>query len=136
MSGQGEKNEMFYWSKHIDNKSSTARDHLANERTFLAWFRTSITLVVIGVAIDQIQVPQAKDTDRRKIDSLTVACGFIAGGILILLFGLSRFISIQNTLVSGKFVLSRIPIISTLIAFALILFLIIALCFNGTYVFN
>jgi hypothetical protein len=35
MSGQGEKNEMFYWSKHIDNKSSTARDHLGNYYTII-----------------------------------------------------------------------------------------------------
>ncbi|KXN73953.1 hypothetical protein CONCODRAFT_3024 [Conidiobolus coronatus NRRL 28638] len=79
MLGQEQKLETFYWSKQVENKGSTAIDHLANESTFLAWFRVSITLVVIGVSIDQTQVSQAKDTDRRKIDSLTVACGFISG---------------------------------------------------------
>jgi putative membrane protein len=29
---------------------SRARTHLANERTFLAWFRTGFTLVALGVA--------------------------------------------------------------------------------------
>jgi putative membrane protein len=29
---------------------SRARTHLANERTFLAWFRTGLTLIALGVA--------------------------------------------------------------------------------------
>ena len=32
---------------------SRARTHLANERTFLAWFRTGITLVALGLAAAQ-----------------------------------------------------------------------------------
>ena len=31
-----------------------ARTHLANERTFLAWFRTGITLVALGLAGAQL----------------------------------------------------------------------------------
>jgi putative membrane protein len=33
---------------------SRARTHLANERTFLAWFRTGITLVALGLAAAQL----------------------------------------------------------------------------------
>jgi putative membrane protein len=32
---------------------SRARTHLANERTFLAWFRTGLTLTALGVAAAQ-----------------------------------------------------------------------------------
>lgn len=32
---------------------SRARTHLANERTFLAWFRTGLTLIALGVAAAQ-----------------------------------------------------------------------------------
>jgi putative membrane protein len=32
---------------------SRARTHLANERTFLAWLRTGITLVALGIAAAQ-----------------------------------------------------------------------------------
>jgi len=28
-------------------------DHLANERTFLAWFRTGLTLIALGIAASQ-----------------------------------------------------------------------------------
>ena len=37
----------------VANKSSEARDHLANERTFLAWARTGMAFVGLGVAADQ-----------------------------------------------------------------------------------
>lgn len=33
----------------LQNVGSVARDHLANERTFLAWLRTSLSLASIGV---------------------------------------------------------------------------------------
>ena len=39
----------------IRNEGSAARDHLANERTFLAWARTGMTFVGLGVAIDSLQ---------------------------------------------------------------------------------
>ncbi len=32
---------------------SRARTHLANERTYLAWFRTGITLIALGLAAAQ-----------------------------------------------------------------------------------
>jgi putative membrane protein len=32
---------------------SRARTHLANERTYLAWFRTGMTLIALGVAAAQ-----------------------------------------------------------------------------------
>ena len=35
------------------DQDSRARTHLANERTFLAWFRTGITLVALGLAAAQ-----------------------------------------------------------------------------------
>lgn len=33
----------------LENKGSVARDHLAGERTFLAWLRTSLALASIGI---------------------------------------------------------------------------------------
>jgi putative membrane protein len=30
------------------------RDHLANERTFLAWVRTSVTFIGLGFAVDRL----------------------------------------------------------------------------------
>ena len=49
--------------------SNRARDHLANERTFLAWVRTSVAIVVFGFAIGRFaiamrQLTAFKDTRR------------------------------------------------------------------------
>ncbi|KAJ9268776.1 hypothetical protein DTO212C5_5194 [Paecilomyces variotii] len=43
-----------YGSLELDNKGSVARDHLALERTFLAWLRTSLAFASIGIAITQL----------------------------------------------------------------------------------
>ncbi|KAG7571294.1 hypothetical protein FFLO_00806 [Filobasidium floriforme] len=38
----------------LKNTGSVARDHLASERTFLAWMRTSVSLAMAGVAVAQL----------------------------------------------------------------------------------
>ncbi|MCB0917177.1 MAG: DUF202 domain-containing protein [Actinobacteria bacterium] len=36
------------------NTGSRLRDHLANERTFLAWIRTGVALITLGIALDKL----------------------------------------------------------------------------------
>lgn len=43
-----------YGSVSLENRGSVARDHLALERTFLAWLRTSLAFASIGIAITQL----------------------------------------------------------------------------------
>ena len=38
---------------------ASVRDHLANERTFLAWVRTAVTFIGLGFAVDQLLAPAA-----------------------------------------------------------------------------
>lgn len=37
----------------LKNTGSTARDHLASERTFLAWLRTGLGFVALGIAVER-----------------------------------------------------------------------------------
>lgn len=42
------------WKTPIyQNTGSTARDHLASERTFLAWLRTGLGFIALGIAIER-----------------------------------------------------------------------------------
>lgn len=43
-----------YGTLELENKGSVARDHLALERTFLAWLRTSLSFASIGIAVTQL----------------------------------------------------------------------------------
>ncbi len=43
--------------------SNLARDHLANERTFLAWVRTSVAVVVFGFAIGRFAIAMRQLTE-------------------------------------------------------------------------
>ncbi|MEJ7675592.1 MAG: DUF202 domain-containing protein [Chitinophagaceae bacterium] len=39
-----------------NNQITSARDHLANERTFLSWIRTSISIMALGLAVVKFSV--------------------------------------------------------------------------------
>ena len=73
------------------------RDHLANERTQLAWLRTGATVMVVGLAI-------ARFADDGEIS----AASLIAGGILVLTggagvcFGTLRYRRIARDLRRGE----------------------------------
>jgi putative membrane protein len=72
------------------------RDHLANERTQLAWMRTGATAMVVGLGI-------ARFADDGEIS----AASLVAGGILVLvgagavLFGTVRYRRVARELREG-----------------------------------
>ena len=89
--------------------ANRARDHLANERTFLAWVRTGIAIVVFGFAIGRfaIAIRQFMQIQGRTFQTagLTVWFGAIAifGGVLLTLAGLLRYRRTRDQLETGKF---------------------------------
>ncbi|KAG9290395.1 hypothetical protein G9A89_007126 [Geosiphon pyriformis] len=93
---------------YLENKASVARDHLANERTFLAWLRTSLSFISIGVAITQLF--RLNITTRSPIEEKVgkpLGVVFILLGIIFLSFGFVRYFHSQHTLTTGKFPASR-----------------------------
>jgi putative membrane protein len=89
--------------------TNRARDHLANERTFLAWVRTGVAIVVFGFAIGRFaiairQFMQLEGHDFRTA-GITVWFGAIAifGGVSLTIAGLVRYRHTRDDLESGKF---------------------------------
>ncbi|CAG8581106.1 2449_t:CDS:2 [Funneliformis caledonium] len=87
----------------LENKASVARDHLANERTFLAWLRTSLSFVGIGVAITQLFRLKGESSKGGNIIGIV----FIILGILFLGFGIVRYFHSQYLMTTGHFPASR-----------------------------
>lgn len=86
-----------------------ARDHLANERTFLAWLRTGVAVVIFGFAIGRfaIAIRQLADMTGRASRSPGLSVWFgtaaILAGVLLTLAGLLRYRHTRRQLDAGEF---------------------------------
>lgn len=45
-----------HFATSVPNTGSTARDHLANERTWLAWLRTSLAFTALGLGLERFEL--------------------------------------------------------------------------------
>jgi putative membrane protein len=90
-------------------ENSSARDHLANERTFLAWVRTGVSIVVFGFAIGRfaIAIRQFLELQGRTSTTAGLSVWFgtlaIVAGVLLTLAGLFRYRQTRRQLESGTF---------------------------------
>ena len=89
--------------------SNRARDHLANERTFLAWVRTSVAIVVFGFAIGRFAIAMRQLTEFQghgsKTTGFSVWMGMsaILAGVALMVAGLARYRKTRAQLDEGKF---------------------------------
>jgi putative membrane protein len=78
-----------------ERAGSWARDHLANERTLLAWVRTSIAFMGFGVAIAKLSVLLQVDAiEHPEIASQlpSASVSQFVGGALVALGGVLSFV--------------------------------------------
>lgn len=58
------------------------RDHLANERTFLAWIRTTITIVALGFVVAKFGI-LLREVSGGHVHPLTARAGAVIGVLLV-----------------------------------------------------
>jgi putative membrane protein len=86
-----------------------ASDHLANERTFLAWVRTGVAIVVFGFAIGRfaIAIRQLLQIQGRVSATAGLSVWFgtvaIVAGVLLTVAGLVRYRQTRSQLELGRF---------------------------------
>lgn len=87
-----------------------ARDHLANERTYLAWLRTALAVVALGAVLARL--PGARTGPVTAAAAL--ALGF---GSLALAYGTRRYYLVRRDLERNEFTpAGRGPLIVSVIA--------------------
>lgn len=87
------------------NGDAEVREHLANERTLLAWVRTGVGLISIGFVIERAGVLAA----ASPVEGVSVAISTIFGfalavlGCLTLVMGVFQFLRNRKRIITNTF---------------------------------
>lgn len=75
----------------------TVRDHLANERTLLAWLRTAITVIGLGFIVDRLALGGVRGLEAFA------GIGLVVCGGLLALAGAYSYLRARRELVTGSY---------------------------------
>jgi putative membrane protein len=81
-----------------DLAPASVRDHLANERTLLAWIRTSITLIGLGLIIDRLAAE-----DQRVGLAAWAGIGMVLFGAIVASAGAYSYLITRRELATGTY---------------------------------
>ncbi|KIK48024.1 hypothetical protein CY34DRAFT_798644 [Suillus luteus UH-Slu-Lm8-n1] len=124
----------------LENKGNVARDHLASERTYLAYVRTSLACASAGVALVQL-FTLSSSTDinmhgQGGIDPQRFArplgAMVVLLGLLILVYGLVRYFMTQAALIRGFFPVARNSIAVVALALGAVVSIVFGVLVAGT----
>jgi putative membrane protein len=93
----------------MPDNSNRARDHLANERTYLAWVRTGVATIVFGFAVGRFSIALQEFLQLQgkpaPTPGLTAWLGMfsIIAGVLLIAAGLFRYRKTRVQIDTGTF---------------------------------
>jgi putative membrane protein len=102
---------------------ATRRTRLANERTYLAWWRTGLTAFAVSLGAGKL-VPAL--TDESAWPYLVVGVGFALLGVAFVGYGFHRMRQVEDALARGEFarpdphVLGLLAAVGIVLGFALL----------------
>lgn len=118
------------WLKQVDemdkNQLKYAQQHLANERTFLAWIRTVIAIVGVGFLTTSLHFTIGVHRDAR-IDLISIVLGMFACalGLIITVLATSAYLQKRRQIHDGTFQSSSANVILIAIFMVILLSMIV-----------
>ncbi len=111
-----------------------ASEYLANERTFLAWIRTSIAVVSMGFVITRFRAewfPGIRTGSRASNTSLTMGTALMAFGALLAVLAVWRYHVVNRDIERGQVKADRglvllVTALVVCIAVGMIVFILLA----------
>jgi putative membrane protein len=102
----------------VETQDALRRTRLANERTYLAWWRTSLTAFAVALGAGKL-VPELTDSPRwpYALDG----GGFALLGIVLLVYGWHRQRSVERAVRLGDFAPAGAGFLLAVTAFAIAL---------------
>lgn len=92
-------------------------EHLANERTILAWVRTAIAIMTLGIAINRFSlflIEFARAVPGGKISNVhaeEAGIGLVIVGVIVMLGGIWHYLDVARAIDEGNYRSSRFRIV-------------------------
>jgi Predicted membrane protein len=92
-------------------------EHLANERTILAWVRTAIAIMTLGIAINRFSLFLAEFARTvpggrtANIHAEEVGIGLVIVGVIVMLGGIWHYLDVAKAIDDGSYRPSRLRIV-------------------------
>ena len=93
---------------HPPTTGSEVRDHLANERTYLAWLRTGMALLGLGFVVARLRIELGQPVPQQPgpswLRGLTIGLGFAGLAVATVLFATWRYWAVRKMIETQRFV--------------------------------